>query len=443
MNENDVKPLINLEPIAAGTDLVESLESYVHRLADAHRVPRYFVDLLVEGNTDTADKPKRAKKPTCLNTPSEAVQKYVQRLVDLTSRAEIRNLGLGLFNSALSRLGVNRDQKAWCAGCFAEWREDKKISYWPQLWSFPQYTVCHRHNIPLNNKCLRCGARFNSGERWRGELDICSTCKAPLFTQAKEGETKNKETTSEIRKIPDYAELAAHALAELVSSVKTITENSFKVGTKFSLLMEHCQKHNLANTPADLARVTHLSRPTIHNLQHNEHTPSLDNLLRIAVICEVSLAGLLCSDLWESSASGHKLEGQCVKLPSLSKRVYYDWDAIEQQVLASIEAGNAEVPWVMARSMGLCEKQFCLKLGKTVYRLRSAAESLKLSEKEDVYKVMKAQLTEEFELAFSNRERRGRIAMAKKLNIGPHNPIFVRAHDEVVYSSMNKWRRGV
>lgn len=91
---------------------------------------------------------------------------------------------------------------------------------------------------------------------------------------------------------------------------------------------------------------------------------------QIAVTCEVSVAGLLCPDLWETTANGLKVEARTVQFPDPEKRVLYDWDAIEKQVLASIETVKAEVPWVTARSMDLCEKQFCLKLGKTVYRLR-------------------------------------------------------------------------
>lgn len=210
-----------------------------------------------------------------------------------------------------------------------------------------------------------------------------------------------------------------------------------------SVQQRHCQKYALANTPADLAKLAGLSRPTIHNLEHNEHAPCLGNLLRIAVTCEVSLEGLLCRDLWKTTAAGLKLEGRTVRLPELQKRVYYDWDAIEKQVLASIDAGTAEVPWVMARAMGLCEKQFCLKLGKTVYRLRHAALNLKWSEQAAEYEDLKQRLTDAVKIAVENRQQKGRMSMARKLKIGVHNPMFVRAHKEVLSAVMVRRRRVV
>lgn len=438
MSETNAKVLISLKPISLGTDMAESLESYIQRMANAHQVPRYFVDLLVESNTDILIKPKRASNPTCLNTPSKAVQHYVQRLADLTGRSDVRSLGLGSLNGALSQLKVNRSHKAWCVTCFAEWNEAKKTAYWPQVWAFPQYSTCHVHNLVLENKCKKCGASFPPERPWRVELDRCPACRTLLYRQTELGETKSNGVINEGQKIPEYADLVSYALGELVANIKTIAEDGSEVGTKFSLLMEHCQKYGLAKTPADLARIAQLSPPTIHNLQHNEHAHSLDNLLRIAVIAEVSLAGLLCAKLWKTTASEFHVQEKHVKLPSSTKRVCYDWDTIGKQVLASIDAGTAKAPWTMARTLGLCEKQFCLKLGKTVHRLRSAALSRKLSENADAYEVMKVRLTKELELATLKRQKKGRISMAKKLNVGVHNPLLVRAFAEVNFSLMKR-----
>lgn len=78
------------------------------------------------------------------------------------------------------------------------------------------------------------------------------------------------------------------------------------------------------------------------------------------------LAGLTYPDLWETTAIRLKAEGRTVRLLGPEKQVYYDWDAIEteRQVLVSVDAGQVGVPWMMARSMGLGKKRFCLKLGK-------------------------------------------------------------------------------
>lgn len=440
MNKKGATALSNIQPIGLGTPMAESLESYAERVAEAHRVPRYFLDALLEGDSLSLTRPKRAAKPTCLNTPSPTAQRYTERLAELTAMPAVRSLGLGVFSGALSQINVNRQSKAWCDECFSEWNAAGNLLYWPQLWSFPQYTVCHRHNIPLCSKCRRCGAGFPSDRPWKGGLGQCTRCKSDLYERSSTATPSAGPSSRVYRRIPDYAELAAHALGDLVAHIQRITLECLEVGTQFSVLMAHCQKYDLANRPSDLARIAGLSRPTIHNLEHNEHAPCLGNLLRIAVACEVSVAGLLCADLWETTATGLKVEARTVQLPDLTKRVYYDWDAIEKQVITSIEAGTAEVPWAMARSMGLCEKQFCLKLGKTVYRLRCAALNIKHSGKAGEYEDIKWRLTEEVDVAMANRQRKGRKSMAMKLKIGIHNPMFVRAHKEVL-SAIRKPRR--
>ncbi|MDP1956278.1 MAG: TniQ family protein [Polaromonas sp.] len=446
MNEQTTSVLVNIEPIGVGTSMAESLESYAQRVANAHRVPRYFIDLLVEAETQPFLRPKRSSNPTCLNTPSPAAKRYAERLAGLTAVPAVRSLGLGIFSEVLSHLTVNHQVRSWCAECFAEWKANEAPPYWPQVWSFPQYRICHKHDVPLQTKCRACGVMggtFSSDNPWKGALDQCPRCKAALFEQVPAPSPGTGASAGASQKIPGYAELAAHALGDLIASIKRITVECLKLGTQFPMLMAHCRKFDLGSSSSDLARISGLSRPTVHNLEHNEHAPCLANLVRIAVTCEVSLAGLICPDLWETTATGAKLKGQKVRLPDSGKRVYYDWDAIEKQVLVAIEAGTPEVPWVMARSMGLCEKQFCLKLGKTIYRLRHAAVNLKLSGKAGEYEDLKQRLTDAVKVAMENRQRMGRISMAQKLKIGVHNPLFVRAHKEVLASVMARRGRAV
>lgn len=93
--------------------------------------------------------------------------------------------------------------------------------------------------------------------------------------------------------------------------------------------------------------------------------------------------------------------------------------------------------------MGLCEKQFCLKPGKTVYRLKHAALYLKLSGKAGEYEDLKQRLTYAVKMTVENRQKKGRLSMAWKLKIGFHNPMLVRAHREVLSAVMTRRDRAV
>ena len=128
------------------------------------------------------------------------------------------------------------------------------------------------------------------------------------------------------------------------------------------------------------------------------------------------LAGLTCPDLWETTAIRLKAEGRTVRLLDPEKTVYYDWNAIEteRQVLTSVDAGPVEVPWMMARSMGLGKKPFCLKLGKTTYLLRHAALNLKLSGKFCAYGDPKQRLFAAVKTDVANRLHKRQLSVAKK-----------------------------
>ena len=115
--------------------------------------------------------------------------------------------------------------------------------------------------------------------------------------------------------------------------------------------------------------------------------------------------------------------------------------SIENQVIASIESGDAKPPHTMAREMGLCEKQFCLKLGKTIHRLGLAAISKKLMDRDQEYEDFKVRLAEKIKFARQNRKLASRTAMSKSLGIEINNKIFHKACDDLSHLLVKKPHR--
>jgi hypothetical protein len=56
---------------------------------------------------------------------------------------------------------------------------------------------------------------------------------------------------------------------------------------------------------------------------------------------------------------------------------------------------------------------------------------------------MKEKLKKELEFAILNRKHKGRLTMARKLNISVNNPLFTRAHTEVICSLMKYRQRRI
>lgn len=400
------------------------------RLALKHRVPRYFIDALVKCDENLIARPKRSMSPGRLDAHTHA--EFGHRLALLTARPEVATLGFCRTQGAMNRIGLCRDHRAWCQECLGEWKSSSQETYFPHLWSIPAYKVCHVHRCPLSERCHACRMSFKHDFRWSSELDVCPNCSRPLHI-APGTIPSNGGYRPMIKDTPEYDELASHVLAEFMEDLHRITQENLTISTDFQMLLEHCRKYDLAYTQADFARVVHLSVATVHELATGKFPPGLANLVRIAVTCEVALAGLICPELWKTSASGSKIRAGKVALPAGTKRKFYDWDSIETTVISAIEAGEAKPPHQMAREMGLCEKQFCLKLGKTIYRLRIAAVGKKMVERDRLFEDIKKRLVEKLTFARLHRKVTSRTEMSKQLGIGINNQLFHKAYSELDY----------
>lgn len=422
-------PLFNLEPMGYGTSRVESMDSYTMRLASEHRVPRYFIDALVQADKNLITRPKRSMNPGRLDAHTQS--EFGHRLASLTARPEVATLGFCRTQGAMNRIGLCRDNWAWCQECMGEWRASSQQTYFPHLWSIPSYKFCHVHRCPLTERCHACRTSFKHHFCWSSALDVCPKCGKALHI-APGTIPSNGGYRPMIKDTPEYDELASHVLAEFMEDLHRITKENLTISTDFQMLLEHCRKYDLAHTQAEFARVVHLSVATVHELATGKFPPGLANLVRIAVTCEIALAGLICPELWKTSASGSKIQAGKVNLPAGPKRKFYDWDSIEASVISAIDSGQAKPPHQMAREMGLCEKQFCLKLGKTVFRLRVAAASKKMVEQEGKYEEIKKRLVELGTLGTSDRKMTSRKLLSRKLGIGSNNELFRKAYNDVI-----------
>lgn len=239
---------------------------------------------------------------------------------------------------------------------------------------------------------------------------------------------KMKEGSSCQSKLRDIQRLSSYVLAEFMLAVQNL---SFKEEPKidFEKIMVHCRNFDIAQTHADLARKTLLSPTTIHELATGKHLPSIGNLLRIAVICEVSLIGLIFPLRWSTSIEDIYDVDIC-NMPEKKVRKKYDWAAIERQVRFEIESGKAVSPHEMARAMGICEKQFCLKLENIIFKVRQAAAQNKLNEKAKEYLELRGRVFQVLQAATNSNERTSITAISRSVGICLNNKMYQKAYGE-------------
>ena len=143
--------LFQLEPIGVGTPYVESLTSYLARLAQAHTL--LLGDLVAREIKSIVPKTYRSKDLFCTKHPSGtanstgAVAKYLLlSLEKLTLREDLENLTLLKWSQVLSQRNLIHPVKKWCPVCYQEQHENNNPIYEHLLWFFKTVNICPLHS---------------------------------------------------------------------------------------------------------------------------------------------------------------------------------------------------------------------------------------------------------------------------------------------------------
>lgn len=168
--------LYSLAPIDVGSPLVESVTSYLMRLAEAHAVsPGNLVR--TEIFPRLAQHPKRLGCAALhsLNGNGPCFVQWVETLQNLTARNDLRSLTLLPWRGILSADGVSRRRRAWCRRCYQERREHQAAVYDSLLWMLAPATACPLHEILLEELCPHC-QKYSLPFSSRGRPGFCSHC---------------------------------------------------------------------------------------------------------------------------------------------------------------------------------------------------------------------------------------------------------------------------
>lgn len=155
-----------LNPLGLGTVEVESLTSYIHRLAWTYRVSSWV--LVVQELLPCYDGPysfgslpyqlggfgrTRAMR---LNGTGEVARAWAKTLEQLTMRSDLHLLTADPWANGLPNWGFLRSAPAWCPACYQQWQEQGQPLYQPLLWTLQAVTVCLHHKQPLVEQCSFC-----------------------------------------------------------------------------------------------------------------------------------------------------------------------------------------------------------------------------------------------------------------------------------------------
>ena len=186
--------IYNVDPIGVETAYIESLSSYITRLASQHSLSvttflKMMVSPLLERDHIKKELESGISKGLSkfINENSIVTLECVNALEILTGRKDIINLTMlnwtGIFHQ-----DIRSETKKWCSKCFSEREKDSLDIYEPLLWSLKDIEKCDIHNQKLEYKCQYCSKTipyFHSNlqlgfcpycQSWLGEDENVSIC---------------------------------------------------------------------------------------------------------------------------------------------------------------------------------------------------------------------------------------------------------------------------
>jgi hypothetical protein len=155
--------LYSLEPQGLGGAWVESLTSYIARLAAAHSLRvstlvREIIAPCARGGLSTiaAGYDLLRKGGNAVNGSGQISWHTIRIIEILTGRSGLGELTLQFTRGWLAMQPLMSKKQKWCAWCLETIRESGQTVYYPLLWHFESVTLCREHNVALESLCPKC-----------------------------------------------------------------------------------------------------------------------------------------------------------------------------------------------------------------------------------------------------------------------------------------------
>jgi hypothetical protein len=220
---HDIQPvspsaLFALEPLGIGTPSMESLSSYVKRLAYYHHLR--VVDFLAYCATQTDESAMMATthKFHRIDGICGSGQVWSRLIAHLTRRLDVLYLSMSYWDCILNPYRLMKQHQTWCPLCYAASQEAQTPIYAPLLWSLNAVDICLIHDVRLVALCPHCNRRFHSLTN-NAMCGFCPKCKHWL------GDAKYTDDAVSQHELPYQRVQQVGQLLALAPQVKDVSRN--------------------------------------------------------------------------------------------------------------------------------------------------------------------------------------------------------------------------
>jgi biotin operon repressor len=271
--------LYNLSPVNYTGKDVESLSSYILRLANLHclKVRDLFTSLIFPDFIE----PKKEYFSPQINGHGILATNTIKILEKLTGRGDLKKLTLTNYREVLSRVKLFKTHKSWCPVCLNEMQKKSEIIYEKNIWNINGYSICVKHFTNLENTCEKCG-KFQRILPNKGMNGYCQNChnwlgkdisiNQQIITKSNEENIYKSKQIEEM--LTYFSKESTVEYAKLINSLITIN----KILPKTSLLRELDSE---------------ISYPSFLEYTSQKNIPTIENLLIISWKLKINLVDLL------------------------------------------------------------------------------------------------------------------------------------------------------
>ncbi len=300
--------LYHLEPFGVGTPNVESLTSYVQRLASEHCVT---TGKLIISEIALHDRGRLLthkvesisqilgvdNSRTALNGTGLMAAYLVHALEVLTLRSDLRFLTLLFWEQVLPIRGLLRRFRAWCPTCYEQWRYTNCVIYEPLLWSIDAVKLCLHHCCLLSERCPHCQQQLVviTGCSRPG---YCSHCHNWLGSFPPVAADEHKILSEHDLKWQTYV---INNIGQLIAAAPCLS--SIPTRERIAQAISAYINQLFQGNAAALAHQVGIQHPTLRQWLQGKAIPQMNNLLQLTHPLETSLLIFL---------SGEVLAAECI-----------------------------------------------------------------------------------------------------------------------------------
>lgn len=297
--------LYRLPRISRDSGLIESLTSYIARLAAAHCLPLWVLVVREIAPLFKRKSIVNSRQGHCdlvgrfgaaINGNNATAIEAANAVELLTCQTDLRNLTMLVAGEYLAQTPLLRPIQAWCPHCLTEWSERKQELYYPLLWTLVAVQICPIHKTPLVEKCGKC-QRLHYPLARRLRIGHCPHCQSWL------GSTPYCDDEIHNSSLPatSWQLFAAESATGLVAALTTASDSK-NPRAYFTTNLSQILENSFGGSKSAFAKYVGVHHASIRDWLAGKQKPSFKAVLLLAYRCEISPSELLLSDLRELKA---------------------------------------------------------------------------------------------------------------------------------------------